>query len=162
MQIQSDVTRPVTQSAVPAADAETTSTYREVVEKLYDAGPKAPAVSSAEVEAFREALTSKGALRFYIDFNLEKIEKLVEAYRDELEAYAKEHPDETIDIEGMVTAYRKQLMEQFMNDDEEKAGMLNPNRAVSELLPDAMQQPEGSLEALMRQQADDDAKTVLI
>ena len=147
----------------PKTPAEETadSTYREMIEKFYDADPKEPAVTDAQVESFKEQLTSKGALRFYIEFNLEKIEKLVDEYRDTLEAYAEEHPDETLDIESMVAAYRKQLMEQFMNDDEEKAGMLNPNRAISELLPDAMQQPEGSLEALLRQNGDE-ANTVLI
>ena len=116
----------------------------------------------SQLQAFKEDLTTKGALRFFIEFNLEKIEKMVEEYRAKLEAYAAENPDEQMDIESMVSAYRKQLMEQFMNDDEEKAGMLNPNRAISELLPESMQQNGANLETLLQQEREDDAKTVLI
>lgn len=116
-----------------------------------------------QLQAFKEDLITKGALRFFVEFNLEKIEKMVEEYRAKLEAYAEENPDEQMDIESMVAAYRKQLMEQFMSDDEEKAGLLNPNRAVSELLPESMQQNGANLETLLQDSGDkEDAKTVLI
>jgi hypothetical protein len=140
--------------------------YADVIAQCYMAEPYKTRDEindeDTQLQAFKEDLTSKGALRFFVEFNLEKIEKMVEEYRAKLEANAKENPDERMDIENLVTAFRKQLMEQLMNDDEEKAGLANPNRAATELLPEASKPLKGTLESLLRARDNDDADTVLI
>jgi len=151
-----------TTTGTAGAAEESGADYRALIEELYPAEPyrSRDEINAADVELqnFRDALTGKGALRFIIEFNMEKIEKLVDEYRQKLEAYAVENPDYRLNIEDLVTAFRKQLMEQLMSDDEEKAAMINPERAVSDLLGQPQQSAKGPLEALLQ----DDDNTVLI
>ena len=86
--------------------------------------------SNAEVEAFKEALTSKGALQFYQDYNQEKIEKLMEEKKAELEdtlglsedsvpALSGEDRENALSmLDTTLDAYRKQLQEKMQAEDE--------------------------------------------
>lgn len=86
--------------------------------------------SNAAVEAFKEALTSKGALQFYQDYNQEKIEKLMEEKKAELEdtlglsedsvpALSGEDRENALSMmDTMLDAYRKQLQEKMQAEDE--------------------------------------------
>jgi hypothetical protein len=86
--------------------------------------------SDAAVEAFKEALTSKGALQFYQDYNFDKIEKLIEEKQAELEdklgLSADSQPALTGDdrtsalstLDDMMDAFRKQLQDKMEAEDQ--------------------------------------------
>jgi len=83
------------------------------------------------LQKFRDDLTSKGALKFLYDFNMEKIEEMVQKYRDELLKNLGEDPSpqELAEVEKMVEDYRKQLLEELAElNDTEKNSPLNINR----------------------------------
>ncbi|KFL33313.1 MULTISPECIES: hypothetical protein [unclassified Sulfurospirillum] len=95
--------------------------------------------SNAAVEAFKEALTSKGALQFYQEYNQEKIEQLMEEKKAELEDKLGLSADSVPPLSGedrentlsmldmMLDAYRKQLQEKMQAEDEleQETTMLN-------------------------------------
>lgn len=95
--------------------------------------------SNAAVEAFKEALTSKGALQFYQDYNQEKIEKLLEEKQAELEdtlglsedsvpALSGEDRENALSMmDTMLDSYRKQLQEKMQAEDklDQENTMLN-------------------------------------
>lgn len=84
-----------------------------------------------ELQQFKKDLTTKGSIKFLYDYNLEKIEKMVEKYKKELlENLGKNPtPEELAQISDMVEEYRKQLLEQ-LNDigDSDKRSPLNISR----------------------------------
>lgn len=63
---------------------------------------------------FKDDLTTKGAALFLKDLNEEKIEALVEEYRQKLLKEQAENPDIPMDINQMVSDFKKQLLEQMM------------------------------------------------
>jgi len=95
--------------------------------------------SNAAVEAFKEALTSKGSLQFYQEYNQEKIEQLMEEKKAELEdklglsadseppVSGEERENASSMLDTMLDAYRKQLQEKMQAEDklEQENTMLN-------------------------------------
>jgi hypothetical protein len=86
--------------------------------------PSEDAIAS-EVEAFKQNLTSMGATQFFYNFNMEKIEKLLEEKRDSLEKTLGLDDEALVPLQGekrdealksldtMLESYAKQLREQM-------------------------------------------------
>lgn len=75
----------------------------------------APRASDIAVETFSNDLITKGSLKFIADMNKEKIEKLVEEYRQKLIDAMGEDPEVQSEIESLVALFKKQLMEELQN-----------------------------------------------
>lgn len=67
-----------------------------------------------ELKQFREDLTTKGAAVFLKELDEEKIEALVEEYRQKLLKDKEKNPEQPMDINKMVSNFRKQLLEELM------------------------------------------------
>ena len=65
------------------------------------------------LEQFKESLRTKGALKFLMDFNLEKIEEKVKEYKEKLLKEMGDSPENLAEIEKMVEDYRKKLLEEM-------------------------------------------------
>jgi hypothetical protein len=63
---------------------------------------------------FKDDLTTKGATLFLKDLNEEKIEAIVEEYRQKLLKEQSENPDKPMDINQMVSDFRKQLLKEMI------------------------------------------------
>ncbi len=70
--------------------------------------------SDAELAQFKKDLTTKGAATFLKEFNEEKIEALVEAYRQKLLKEKQANPKKPMNIEKMVSDFKKKLIEELM------------------------------------------------
>ncbi len=70
--------------------------------------------SDTELQQFKADLVKKGAAQFLKDLNQEKIEALVEEYRQKLLKEQSENPDKPMDINQMVSDFRKQLIKEMM------------------------------------------------
>jgi len=67
-----------------------------------------------ELGKFKDDLLTKGAAVFLKELNEEKIEALVEEYRQKLLKEKAENPDKPMDINQMVSDFKKQLLEELM------------------------------------------------
>jgi len=67
-----------------------------------------------ELGEFKEDLTTKGAAVFLKELNEEKIETLVEEYRQKLLKEQAENPEKPMDINQMVSDFRRQLLKEMM------------------------------------------------
>jgi len=85
------------------------------------------------LQKFKDDLKTKGALKFLLDFNQEKIEKMVEEYKDKLLKEMEENPDLDLDIEQMVNDYRKMLLERLAELEKEKKSTLNIHKLESDM-----------------------------
>jgi pyruvate/2-oxoacid:ferredoxin oxidoreductase beta subunit len=102
------------------------------VETATESASTLPSESDDAVEAFKEALSSKGALQFYQDYNNEKIEKMIEEKKAELEdklglsadsqppLVGKERESALASLDDMLDAFRKQLQEKMQAEDQLK------------------------------------------
>jgi len=63
---------------------------------------------------FKDDLITKGAALFLKDLNEEKIEALVEEYRQKLLKEKEQNPEKPMDINQMVSDFRKQLLKEMM------------------------------------------------
>lgn len=70
--------------------------------------------SDSALAQFKESLTTKGAAEFLKDLNEEKIDAVVEEYRQKLLDEQKEDPSKPMDIEKMVSDFKKQLIKELM------------------------------------------------
>lgn len=67
-----------------------------------------------ELAQFKDDLRVKGAAVFLKEMAEEKIEALVEKYRQKLLKEKEKNPDNPMDIEAMVNDFRKQLLKELM------------------------------------------------
>lgn len=67
-----------------------------------------------ELSKFKDDLRTKGAALFLKELNEEKIEALVEEYRQKLLKEKEKNPQKPMDINQMVSDYRKQLLKEMM------------------------------------------------
>ena len=92
--------------------------YADSIREFYVAQPyKTRDEINAEdtaLQQFKNDLMTKGASQFIADLDQEKIEALVEEYRQKLLEEQKNNPDKPMDIDQMVSDFRKQLLEQIM------------------------------------------------
>jgi glutamyl-tRNA reductase len=81
-----------------------------------------------ELEQFKNDLITKGSVKFLYDFNQEKIEKMVEEYKEKLLKELEENPDSDMDIEQMVIDYKKEILENLAKLEEENKSPTNINK----------------------------------
>lgn len=117
MQVSS-VSSPTSNIELSKEDKSLDSEYLKVMNKLfpaieYQTRDEINAVD-AELAQFRENLTTKGAAEFLKDLNEEKIDALVEKYRQKLLDEQKENPTKPMDIEKMVSDFKKKLIKELM------------------------------------------------
>lgn len=67
-----------------------------------------------ELKQFKEDLVKKGAAVFLKDLNEEKIEAMVEEYRQKLLKEKENNPDQPMDINQMVSDFKKELLKEMM------------------------------------------------
>ena len=63
---------------------------------------------------FKDDLITKGAALFLKELNEEKIEALVEEYRQKLLKEKEQNPEKPMDVNQMVSDFRKQLLKEMM------------------------------------------------
>ncbi len=66
------------------------------------------------LQQFKDDLITKGAALFLKELNEEKIEALVEEYRQKLLKEKEQNPEKPMDINQMVSDFRKQLLKEMM------------------------------------------------
>jgi len=91
----------------------------------------------AALQKFKKDLTTKGAIKFLYDYNMEKIEEMVEKYKEKLLENLSENPtpEELAQINDMVETYRKQLLEQLTElGDSDKNSPLNISRLEYQIM----------------------------
>lgn len=67
-----------------------------------------------ELQKFKDDLITKGATVFLKDLNQEKIDALVEEYRQKLLKEKANNPDQPMDINQMVSDFKKELLKEMM------------------------------------------------
>ena len=87
--------------------------------------------SSSEVTQFLHDLRTKGALVFLAEMNAEKIEKLVEEYREKLLKESDGSPESLQEIAKLVEAYKEKLLEEMREKTEEEAKVEGKTTPVS-------------------------------
>lgn len=92
--------------------------YAALIEQFYQvqeykSGDEKNASDTA-LQQFKNDLVTKGAAQFLKDLNEEKINALVEEYRQKLLAEKAQNPDKPMDINQMVSDFRKQLLKEMM------------------------------------------------
>lgn len=106
-----------TPSAI-AKDESVDQEYAALIAQFYHAEPYKTRdeinAEDGELKQFKEDLTTKGAAVFLKDLNEEKIEALVEEYRQKLLKEKEKNPEQPMDINQMVNDFRKQLIEELM------------------------------------------------
>jgi len=91
----------------------------------------------AALQQFKKDLTTKGAIKFLYDFNMEKIEEMVEKYKQELLKNLGENPtpEQLAEVEKLVEDYRKELLKQLAElNDKDKNSPTNINRLEFEFI----------------------------
>lgn len=83
--------------------------------------------TSADIDRFLYNLRTKGAAKFLADLNQEKIEKLVEEYKQKLIEQMGDSPEAMVEIEKLVEQFKKQLIEEMREKTEEEAKHKKPN-----------------------------------
>lgn len=86
---------------------------------------------SSEVIQFLHDLRTKGALVFLAEMNAEKIEKLVEKYREKLLKASDGSPESLQEIAKLVEAYKEKLLEEMREKTEEEAKVEGKTTPVS-------------------------------
>lgn len=91
----------------------------------------------SELSKFKDDLRTKGAAVFLKELDEEKIKALVEEYREKLLKEKEKNPEIPMDINKMVSDYKKQLIEEMMEAqkaEEEKKGKESEMLMSSEML----------------------------
>ena len=131
----------------PTNGAYTSDEAKESIQKFWSAfenvyganatnGTASTQEDDTAVVDFLEKLRTKGALKFLADFNKEKIEKMVEEYKQKLLEEMGDSPEAKKEIETLVAAYKKQLLEELQNslDADEKTTPINANAMIQAIL----------------------------
>jgi hypothetical protein len=130
--------------------------YAALIAQFYPAEPyKTPdekSASDTELQKFKDDLVTKGAAQFLKDLNEEKINAIVEEYRQKLLKEKEQNPDQPMDINQMVSDFRKQLLKEMM--EAQKAGQESkPKQNTALMSQDILQniqttQKEGKISGL--------------
>lgn len=91
----------------------------------------------SELSKFKDDLRTKGAAVFLKELDEEKIKALVEEYREKLLKEKEKNPEIPMDINKMVSDFKKQLIEEMMEAqkaEEEKKGKESEMLMSSEML----------------------------
>lgn len=106
-------------STVPSSDSQQSQmqNYADIIAQFYQASPYQTRdelnASDTELAKFKTDLTSKGAAQFLKDLNQEKIDALVEEYRQKLLKDQEKNPDQPMDINQMVSDFKKELLKEI-------------------------------------------------
>lgn len=109
--------------------------------------------TDTQIEHFLNDLRTKGAAKFLADLNQEKIEKMVDEYKQKLMDQMGDSPEAMQEIEKMVADYKKQLLEELQNsldNDDKKSAPINENAMVQLMLNMQKEQQTKPLEALLK------------
>ncbi|MFA6189715.1 MAG: hypothetical protein WC680_10610 [Sulfuricurvum sp.] len=110
--------------------------YMTLIGQFYQAQPYKTRdeinAEDGELGKFKKDLTTKGAAVFLKDLNEEKIEALVEEYRQKLLKEKEKNPEQPMDINQMVNDFRKQLLKELM--EAQKAQQENKPTETSALM----------------------------
>ncbi|DAB31497.1 MAG TPA: hypothetical protein CFH79_08855 [Sulfurospirillum sp. UBA11407] len=100
---------------------------------------------SIDVEKFIEDLLSKGAAAFLKDLNQEKIDKMVEEFREKLLQERGDNPESLKDIDALVADFKKQLLEKLQDSlDNSKSELKFSTQAMIQTLLE-MDEPQNSV-----------------
>ena len=112
--------------------------------------------SSDAVTQFLNDLRTKGAAQYLADLNQEKIDKLVEEYKDKLTKEMGESPENSQEIAKLVEDYKKQLLEEMREKSEnekisagEKTPLVSKNSIVQMFLEMQQEKSTKPLEKLL-------------
>ena len=112
---------------------------------------------SSAVEKFLYDLRTKGASQFLADLNQEKIDKLVEEYKQKLLDSMGDSPEAKLEIEKLVEEFKKKLMEEMQEKTEEEAKnknktstIVSKNSFVQEIIDLQQEKPKKPLEELLK------------
>jgi hypothetical protein len=98
-------------------DKSVSSDYIDIVKQLFHADPYQTRdelnASDTELSKFKEDLKTKGSAQLLKDLNQDKIDALVEKYRQKLLKEKEAHPDKPMDIDTMVSDFKKQLLKEI-------------------------------------------------
>lgn len=106
-------------STVPSSDSQQSQmqNYADIIAQFYQASPYQTRdevnASDTELTKFKTDLTSKGAAQFLKDLNQEKIDAMVEEYRQKLLKDQEKNPDQPMDINQMVSDFKKELLKEI-------------------------------------------------
>lgn len=105
-------------ASVAAKDESVDQDYMALIAQFYDTQPYKTRdeinAEDGELGQFKKDLVIKGAAVYLKDLNEEKIEALVEEYRQKLLKEKEKNPEQPMDINQMVNDFRKQLIEELM------------------------------------------------
>lgn len=100
---------------------------------------------SIDVEKFIEDLLSKGAAAFLKDLNQEKIDKMVEEFKEKLLKEMGDNPESLKDIDALVADFKKQLLEKLQDSlDNSKSEQKFSTQAMIQTLLE-MDEPQNSV-----------------
>lgn len=135
----SNVASSITSNSVK--DESVSDKYMKFIQEFYNVqGYKSRDEVNAldgELGKFKEDLTTKGAAVFLKELDEEKIKALVEEYRAKLLKEKEKNPEIPMDINKMVSDFKKQLIEELMEAqkaEEEKQGKERELLMSSEML----------------------------
>lgn len=99
--------------------------YQDIVKRLFPTPQHQ--TQDAAVEQFKKDLSTKGAATYLADLNKEKIEALVDEYRQKLLKEQAKDPSKKMNIAKMVSDYKEQLLKEL--EEARKAEQLQKNLA---------------------------------
>lgn len=110
-------------SNVPSTpDSAVDQSYMALIEQFY-AAPEYQTrdeinESDTALQKFKDDLITKGSAQYLKDLNEEKIEALVEEFRQKLLKEKEKNPEQPMDINQMVSDFKKQLLKEMMEAQE--------------------------------------------
>lgn len=98
-------------------DDSVSQSYIDLINELYSAGTYQSRdeanANDTELATFKKDLITKGAAQFLGDLNQEKIDAMVEEYRTRLLKQQEDNPTIPMDIDKMVSDFRKELLKEI-------------------------------------------------
>ena len=103
------------------------------------------------IEKFLNDLRTKGAVVFLADFNKEKIEDMIKEFKEKLVKSMGSTPKNLVEIEQLVNAYKKQLLEEIQaNLENDEKNTKIDTQAIVKILLDLKDKEEKPLEKLLQ------------
>jgi len=136
MNVASVSNLPVTPSSNMSKDESIDQDYAALIAQFYPTQEYQTRdeinTEDSELSKFKDDLVTKGAAVFLKELNEEKIEALVEEYRQKLLKEQGENPDKPMDINQMVSDFRHQLLKEMMES--QKAEQENQPKQTAALM----------------------------
>lgn len=127
---------PAASNSAATKDESVDQNYAALIGQFYNVqaykSPDEINASDTELQQFKTDLIKKGAAQFLKDLNQEKIDALVEEYRQKLLKEKESNPDQPMDINQMVSDFKKELMKEMM--EAQKADQQSKNSQKTALM----------------------------